>query len=165
MLITVTKQPYTSTIDLTETPRCDHRRAQCGLSGRRGGIDRYLRQSRFIDSSINNIKTPSSREPLFVVLVLLVFLMNGRVTLISLTAMPLSLLITVIVMRLTGHTINTMSLGGMAIAIGSLVDDAIIDVENVSQTAAGELCPSQSRTGEMPEAWFTTPRAKSASPS
>ncbi len=131
VLITVTKQPDTSTIDLTAE-----------LDAVIAGLEEtfpadvhvhtdIFRQSRFIDSSIDNIRRSLAEGALFVVIVLLVFLMNGRVTLISLTAMPLSLLVTVIVMRLMGHTINTMSLGGMAIAIGSLVDDAIIDVENV----------------------------------
>ena len=131
VLITVTKQPYTSTIDLTETLDATIAELSAGFPDDVEVSTDIFRQSRFIDSSINNIKNSLIEGAFFVVLVLLVFLMNGRVTLISLTAMPLSLLITVIVMRLTGHTINTMSLGGMAIAIGSLVDDAIIDVENV----------------------------------
>jgi CzcA family heavy metal efflux pump len=131
VLVTVTKQPYTSTIDLTETLDETIAELSAAFPADVKVSTDIFRQSRFIDSSINNIKNSLLEGAFFVVLVLLVFLMNGRVTLISLTAMPLSLLITVIVMRLTGHTINTMSLGGMAIAIGSLVDDAIIDVENV----------------------------------
>ena len=131
VLVTVTKQPYTSTIDLTETLDATIEELRSSLPADVEVSTDIFRQSRFIDSSINNIRDSIIEGAFFVVLVLFVFLMNGRVTLISLTAMPLSLLIAVIFLRLTGHTINTMSLGGMAIAIGSLVDDAIIDVENV----------------------------------
>ena len=131
VLVTVTKQPYTSTKDLTETLDATLEELRSSLPADVEVSTDIFRQSRFIDSSINNIRDSIIEGAFFVVLVLFVFLMNGRVTLISLTAMPLSLLIAVIFLRLTGHTINTMSLGGMAIAIGSLVDDAIIDVENV----------------------------------
>lgn len=131
VLLTVTKQPYTSTIDLTETIDATMAELRCDFPADVVVSTDIFRQSRFIDSSIDNIRNSLIEGAFFVVLVLLVFLMNGRVTIISLVAMPLSLLITLIVLRLTGHTINTMSLGGMAIAIGSLVDDAIIDVENV----------------------------------
>ena len=131
VLVTVTKQPYTSTIQLTEA--IDNMMDELAASMPDDIVvsTDIFRQSRFIDSAINNIRKSLLEGGFFVVIVLLVFLMNGRVTIISLTAMPLSLLITVIIMKLTGYTINTMSLGGMAIAIGSLVDDAIIDVENV----------------------------------
>ena len=131
VLITVTKQPYTSTIHLTDAIDDMIQELGTSLSEDIAVSTDIFRQSRFIDSAINNIRKSLLEGALFVVIVLLVFLMNGRVTIISLTAMPLSLLITVIIMKLTGYTINTMSLGGMAIAIGSLVDDAIIDVENV----------------------------------
>lgn len=131
VLITVTKQPYTSTIDLTNTLDATLAELSSSFPDDVTVSADIFRQSRFIDSSIDNIRNSLLEGAFFVVLVLLVFLMNGRVTIISLVAMPLSLLVTLIVLRLTGHTINTMSLGGMAIAIGSLVDDAIIDVENV----------------------------------
>ena len=90
-----------------------------------------FRQQRFIDASVGNIQKALLEGGLFVILVLMVFLMNVRTTAISLVSMPLALLITILVMKALGLTMNTMSIGGMAIAIGSLVDDAIVDVENV----------------------------------
>lgn len=131
VLITVTKQPNTSTIELTEK-----------LDGIMADLKQTLpadvqvstdifRQSRFIDSSINNVKNSLFEGSFFVVIVLFLFLMNIRTTVISLVALPLSLLVTIMALHYLGMTINTMSLGGMAIAIGSLVDDAIVDVENV----------------------------------
>lgn len=90
-----------------------------------------FRQSRFIESSINNIQKALFEGAIFVIVVLFFFLMNFRTTIISLIALPLSLLMAILVMHALGLTINTMSLGGLAIAIGSLVDDAIVDVENV----------------------------------
>ena len=90
-----------------------------------------FRQSRFIESSIDNVKNSLLEGALFVVVVLFLFLANVRTTVISLVTLPLSLLISVLVLHYMGLTLNTMSLGGMAIAIGSLVDDAIVDVENV----------------------------------
>ena len=90
-----------------------------------------FRQQKFIDSSIDNIKKSLYEGALFVIIVLFFFLMNVRTTLISLVTIPLSLLVSVLTLKFMGLTINTMSIGGMAIAIGSLVDDAIVDVENV----------------------------------
>ena len=93
--------------------------------------EHIFRQSDFIETSINNVTKALLEGGFFVVIVLFLFLMNGRTTLISLLAIPLSIIVTILTLKLLGLTINTMSLGGMAIAIGSLVDDAIIDVENV----------------------------------
>jgi CzcA family heavy metal efflux pump len=90
-----------------------------------------FRQSNFIQASIENLQKTLLEGALFVSIVLFLFLLNWRTTVISLIAIPVSLLVTIIVLKLFGYTINTMSLGGMAIAIGALVDDAIIDVENI----------------------------------
>ncbi|MEG1543100.1 MAG: efflux RND transporter permease subunit [Tannerellaceae bacterium] len=131
VLITVTKQPDTSTIDLTEKLDGIVADLQKNLPRDVKVSTDIFRQSRFIDSSINNVKNSLLEGSFFVVVVLFLFLMNVRTTLISLAALPLSLLVTILVLHYMGLTINTMSLGGMAIAIGSLVDDAIVDVENV----------------------------------
>lgn len=131
VLITVTKQPDTSTIDLTAKLDGIVADLQKNLPRDVTVSTDIFRQSRFIDSSINNVKNSLLEGSFFVVIVLFLFLMNIRTTVISLVALPLSLLVTIIVLHYMGLTINTMSLGGMAIAIGSLVDDAIVDVENV----------------------------------
>ena len=131
VLVTVTKQPNTSTIELTEKLDKIVADIQKNLPADVNISTDVFRQSRFIDSSINNVKESLFEGSIFVVIVLLLFLMNIRTTVISLVALPLSLLISIIVLHYMGLTINTMSLGGMAIAIGSLVDDAIVDVENV----------------------------------
>lgn len=131
VLITVTKQPNTSTIELTEKLDGIMADLQKSLPADVHVSTDIFRQSRFIDSSINNVKNSLFEGSFFVVIVLFVFLMNVRTTVISLVALPLSLLVTIMVLHYLGLTINTMSLGGMAIAIGSLVDDAIVDVENV----------------------------------
>lgn len=131
VLLTVTKQPNTSTLELTERLDSAMAKLQSSLpSDVKVNTDLY-RQQNFIDSSISNIKKSLIEGGVFVVLVLFIFLMNARTTLISLVTIPLSLLVTLIVLQLMGLTVNTMSIGGMAIAIGSLVDDAIVDVENV----------------------------------
>jgi len=131
VLITVTKQPNTSTIDLTKNLDAIVATLQKSLPQDVHVSTDIFRQSRFIDSSISNVKESLLEGSIFVVLILFFFLMNIRTTAISLIALPLSLLVTVLVLHFMGLTLNTMSLGGMAIAIGSLVDDAIVDVENV----------------------------------
>ncbi len=131
VLITVTKQPNTSTIDLTEKLDAIMADLQKNLPADVHVSTDIFRQSHFIDSSINNVKNSLFEGSFFVVIVLFLFLMNIRTTVISLVALPLSLLVSILALHYMGLTINTMSLGGMAIAIGSLVDDAIVDVENV----------------------------------
>ncbi len=131
VLITVTKQPNTSTIELTDKLDAIVADLRTSLPPDVNLSTDIFRQSRFIDSSINNIKNCLVEGSFFVIVVLFLFLMNVRTMAISLVAMPLSLLVSIIVLYYMGMTINTMSLGGLAIAIGSLVDDAIVDVENV----------------------------------
>ena len=131
MLITVTKQPDTSTEKLTEKLDEIVVDLRKNLPADVHVSTDIFRQSHFIDNSINNVKKSLFEGSFFVVIVLFLFLMNIRTTVISLVALPLSLLVSIIVLHYMGLTINTMSLGGMAIAIGSLVDDAIVDVENV----------------------------------
>lgn len=131
VLVTVTKQPNTSTIELTEKLDAVMADLQKNLPKDVHVSTDIFRQSRFIDSSINNVKDSLFEGSFFVIIVLFLFLMNVRTTIISLVALPLSLLVSILTLHYLGLTINTMSLGGMAIAIGSLVDDAIVDVENV----------------------------------
>ena len=131
VLVTVTKQPNTSTIELTEKLDAVMADLQKNLPSDVHVSTDIFRQSRFIDSSINNVKNSLFEGSFFVIIVLFLFLMNVRTAVISLVALPLSLLVSILTLHYLGLTINTMSLGGMAIAIGSLVDDAIVDVENV----------------------------------
>lgn len=131
VLLTVTKQPNTNTIELTDKLDASIADLQKSLPSDVKVTTDIFRQERFINNSINNVQKSLYEGAIFVVIILFLFLMNGRTTFISLLALPLSLLTSILALKLMGLTINTMSLGGMAIAIGSLVDDAIIDVENV----------------------------------
>lgn len=131
VLMTVTKQPATSTLDLTEKLDAAVADLQPSLPADVHIATDIFRQQRFIDNSIDNIRKSLYEGGVFVVIVLFLFLMNVRTTLISLVTIPLSLLVSILTLKFMGLTINTMSIGGMAIAIGSLVDDAIVDVENV----------------------------------
>ena len=130
-LLTVTKQPATSTLELTGKLEAALQDLQKNLPPDVKVSTDIFRQSRFIESSIGNVRKSLVEGGIFVVIVLFLFLANVRTTLISLVTLPLSLVVSVLVLHYMGLTINTMSLGGMAIAIGSLVDDAIVDVENV----------------------------------
>ncbi|WP_439487473.1 efflux RND transporter permease subunit [Algoriphagus sp.] len=131
VILTVSKQPDVNTLELTESLDEAIADLQNTLPAGVEIKSEIFRQSNFIDASISNLNQTLLEGAFFVVLVLFIFLMNWRTTVISLVAIPISLLVSVIVLKLLGYTINTMSLGGMAIAIGALVDDAIIDVENV----------------------------------
>ncbi len=131
VLITVTKQPGSNTLELTDKLDASLQDLQKTLPGDVQISTDIFRQSRFIESSIDNIQKALFEGAVFVIVVLFFFLMNFRTTLISLVALPLSILMAILVLHALGLTINTMSLGGLAIAIGSLVDDAIVDVENV----------------------------------
>lgn len=131
VLITITKQPATSTLELTEKLDQSLAELQKTLPADVRISSDIFRQARFIDNSISNVQKSLFEGGIFVVLILIIFLMNARTTVISLVTIPLSLLCSILALKLMGLTINTMSLGGMAIAIGSLVDDAIVDVENV----------------------------------
>ena len=146
VLITVTKQPDTGTIELTAKIEEALKDLQKNLpSDVRVSTDTF-RQSRFIESSISNVKSSLYEGAIFVVIVLFLFLANVRTTIISLITLPLSMLISILVLNWLGMTINTMSLGGLAIAIGSLVDDAIVDVENVwKHLRANRKLPAEQR--------------------
>ena len=146
VLLTITKQPETDTKALTNS-------ILASLDGLKKSLPSDVvistdtfRQSTFIDNSIANIKGSLIEGALFVVIILFLFLMNVRTTVISLVALPLSVLIAIMVLHMLGYTINTMSLGGIAIAIGSLVDDAIVDVENVyKRLKENRLLPESER--------------------
>lgn len=131
VLITVTKQPKAGSIELTDAINRELQSLKAALPA---GVDidtSIFNQSRFIQTSVSNLQQSLLEGALFVIIVLFFFLMNLKTTLISVVAIPLSILISVIALHYMGLTINTMTLGGIAIAIGSLVDDAIVDVENV----------------------------------
>lgn len=146
VLVTVTKQPGTNTLELTDKLDASVADLQKTLPEDVKISTDIFRQSRFIDSSIDNIQKALFEGSIFVIVVLFFFLMNFRTTIISLVALPLSLLMAILVMHALGITINTMSLGGLAIAIGSLVDDAIVDVENVyKRLRENRLKPSEER--------------------
>jgi Cu(I)/Ag(I) efflux system membrane protein CusA/SilA len=129
--MTVNKQLNTSTLDLTEKLEQSLVELQKTLPADIKISTDIFRQARFIESSIGNVQKSLYEGGIFVVIILFIFLMNVRTTVISLVTIPLSLLVSILALKIMGLTINTMSLGGMAIAIGSLVDDAIVDVENV----------------------------------
>ncbi len=131
VIMTVTKQPHTSTLELTEKLDATLEDIKRELPADVVLTTDVYRQERFINSSIDNVKRSLIEGAIFVVIVLFVFLMNVRTTVISLVTIPLAFVAAILTLNALGLTINTMSLGGLAIAIGSLVDDAIVDVENV----------------------------------
>ncbi len=137
VVVGIMKQPDVNTLDLTRRLDgvLDELEAQlpAGMGLRRD----LLRQSDFIESSVQHVTTALRDGALLVVLVLGLFLANFRATLITLTAIPLSLVAAGAVLAATGNTVNAMTLGGLAIAIGALVDDAVIDVENVFRRLRG----------------------------
>lgn len=131
VLVTVTKQPSVGTIDLTKS--IDNELADIArtLPPDVKITDDIFRQADFIDNSISNLQEALLEGAFCVIIVLFLFMMNLQTTIVSIVALPMSIIISVLVLHFCGYTINTMSLGGIAIAIGSLVDDAIVDVENV----------------------------------
>ena len=150
VLITVTKQPNTGTLDLTEKIDASLADLQKNLPADVKVSTDIFRQSHFIESSIGNVRRSLYEGAIFVVVILFLFLANVRTTLISLVTLPLSLVVSVLVLHWMGMTINTMSLGGMAIAIGSLVDDAIVDVENVwKRLRENKMKPLEERQSVM----------------
>lgn len=150
VLLTVTKQPHTATIDLTEKLEASLADLAKNLPPDVHVSTDIFRQSDFIESSVNNVRQSLIEGAVFVVIILFLFLANVRTTVISLVTIPLSLLVSLIVLHLMGQSLNTMSLGGMAIAIGSLVDDAIVDVENVwRHLRENRLRPEGERRGVL----------------
>lgn len=131
VLLTVTKQPATNTLELTDKLESALADLRKNLPPDVNVSTDIFRQSRFIEGSIGNVQTSLIEGGIFVVIILFLFLGNVRTTVISLVTLPISIIVSILTLNYMGLTINTMSLGGLAIAVGSLVDDAIVDVENV----------------------------------
>ena len=131
VVATIQKQPNANTLDVTEADRGGLDGAQADIPGDVTIETKAFQQATFINRAIDNVKSALLEGGILVAIVLFLFLWNFRTTIISLTAIPLSLITAIIAMSYFGISINTMTLGGLAIAIGELVDDAIVDVENV----------------------------------
>jgi CzcA family heavy metal efflux pump len=131
VILTVEKQPAYSTIDLTNEVEKALAELQTSLPEDVKLNPKIFQQKNFIEAALNNVEEALRDGFILVVIILFLFLLNFRTTIITLTAIPLSLVITAIIFNLFGFSINTLTLGGLAIAIGELVDDAIVDVENV----------------------------------
>lgn len=131
IILSISKQPNANTLEVTQKIEENLALLKKTLPADVKLDTKIFRQADFIETSVNNVKNALIEGAIFVIIILFLFLGSFRTTIISLLAIPLSLLGAIVVLKSLGLTINTMSLGGMAIAIGSLVDDAIIDVENV----------------------------------
>lgn len=131
IIISVSKQPNTNTLNVTQQIEENLKTLQKTLPSDVKLDTKIFRQADFIETSVHNVQDALIEGAIFVVIILFIFLGSFRTTIISLLAIPLSLFGAVLILKALGLNINTMSLGGMAIAIGALVDDAIIDVENV----------------------------------
>ncbi|MBD5302909.1 MAG: efflux RND transporter permease subunit [Bacteroides sp.] len=150
VLLTVTKQPDTGTITLTEAIDRTIDDMKTSLPESIVLHTDLYRQQNFIDASIGNIKESLIEGAVFVCIILFIFLMNPRTTLISIVTIPISLIMTLIILHLMKISVNTMSIGGIAIAIGSLVDDAIVDVENVfKRLRQNSMLPPEERRSKM----------------
>jgi CzcA family heavy metal efflux pump len=131
VIISVEKQPSVDTVDLTHRVEAALADISASLPAGMRADEVLFRQSDFIETSVRNVQTVLVEAVVVVAIVLFAFLLNTRTTFISLTAIPVSILVTAIVFQILGLSINTMTLGGLAIAIGELVDDAVVDVENI----------------------------------
>ena len=151
IILSISKQPNTNTLDLTSNVEKNLAGLQKTLPPDVVLDTKIFRQADFIETSVNNVQKALIEGGIFVIIILFLFLGSFRTTFISLLAIPLSLLGAILVLKALGLSINTMSLGGMAIAIGSLVDDAIIDVENVYK----RLRQNQQKLPEERESSFT----------
>ncbi len=146
IILSISKQPNANTLEVTRRIEENLALLKKTLPADVKLDTKIFRQADFIETSVNNVKNALIEGAIFVVIILFLFLGSFRTTIISLLAIPLSLLGAIVVMKFLGLTINTMSLGGMAIAIGSLVDDAIIDVENVyKRLRQNRLLPENER--------------------
>lgn len=131
VIVSVQKQPTADTVTLTRKIEAALQDIQRALPAGVSATNVQFRQATFIETSIQNVQRVLLEAAVVVAIVLFVFLMNARATIISLTAIPISIFVTILVFNAFGLTINTMTLGGLAIAIGELVDDAVVDVENI----------------------------------
>ena len=131
VIVSVEKQPNVDTVRLTQQIEQVLAELEPSLPSGVKANEIIFRQASFIETSIHNVERVLFEAALVVAVVLFAFLLNWRTTAISLTAIPVSILTTAIIFKLLGLSINTMTLGGLAIAIGELVDDAVVDVENI----------------------------------
>lgn len=131
VVLTILKQPQGDTRDVTNKVTAALKEMQASLPADVRILPELYQQKEFIDLAIENVVEALRDGAILVVIILFLFLMNLRTTLITLTAIPLSLVITAMVFAAFGLSVNTMTLGGLAVAIGELVDDAIVDVENI----------------------------------
>ena len=131
VIVSIQKQPNADTVSLTGRLEAALANIERTLPSGVKATNVQFRQATFIQTSVGNVKRALVEAAIVVAVILIVFLMNVRATAISLTAIPLSILVTVVVFQALGLSINTMTLGGLAIAIGELVDDAVVDVENI----------------------------------
>jgi Cu/Ag efflux pump CusA len=164
VVLGIQKQPGANTLDLTDRLDATLEEIQSGLpEGMK--IERHIfRQADFIRVSIDNLNKALIEGAILVVAIVFAFLLSARATAISLVAIPLSLVAAVLAMKALGATINTMTLGGMAIALGALVDDAIIVVENIVRRL-GRTAPGRRSSRSTCCIWYTKRRAKSRAPS
>ena len=131
VVVAVQKQPTASTIDVTAQVESALKEMTAGLPSGMRADNVQFRQANFIETSLGTLRTVLIEAAIVVAVVLFLFLLNTRTTAISLISLPVSMLVTALVFQALGLSINTMTLGGLAIAIGELVDDAVVDVENV----------------------------------
>jgi len=131
VVVSIQKQPNADTVALTRVIEASLAEVQRSMPAGMRVTNVQFRQASFIEASISNLRTVLMEAAVVVAIILVLFLLDVRATAISLLAIPISILVTVIVFQMLGLSINTMTLGGLAIAIGELVDDAVVDVENI----------------------------------
>lgn len=163
VVLSISKQPNINTLNVTKAIEKNLQEIQKTLPPDVKMNTEIFRQSDFIETAVHNVGRAILEGGILVIVILLLFLGNFRTTIISLLAIPLSLLGSIIVLNLLGMTINTMSLGGMAIAIGSLVDDAIIDVENVyKRLRQNRLKPKEERESDFDVVYHASSEIRSS---